>query len=317
MFRRTTYVKLEELLILSSMNNILIRSLVSFFLVVNIQIPACSQTDLRSDIIQLMKSIEGKVGVGVMHLETGDTLSINGNSHFPMQSVYKFHQALAVLHEVDEGRLSLETKVLIDKNDYIPNTWSPIATKYPQGNVELSIKDLISYTVASSDNNGCDVLFQRLGGPAEVNAYIVKIGIDEIAIKNTEREMHENWDAQFANWTTPRAMAKLLAIFYKGNVLSSNSTAVLKEIMEGTITGKNRIKGLLPQGTPVGHKTGMGGKGKIISAVNDVGVMKLPNGEHVSIALFITKTTESVETLEKLMAQISKRIFDYYSNGKG
>jgi beta-lactamase class A len=110
-------------------------------------------------------------------------------------------------------------------------------------------------------------------------------------------------------------MAKLLAMFYKGNVLSSNSTAVLKEIMEGTITGKNRIKGLLPQGTPVAHKTGMGGRGNIISAVNDVGVMKLPNGQHVSIALFITDTTESVETLEKVMAQISKRIFDHYSDG--
>ncbi len=285
-----------------------------FFIAIGSYIGAYSQADLRASIVQLIESADAKVGVGVMHLETGDTLSINGSRHFPMQSVYKFHQALAVLHEVDEGRLSLETKVLIDKNDYIPNTWSPIATKYPGGNVQLSIKDLISYTVASSDNNGCDVLFQQLGGPAEVNAYISKIGIDDIAIKNTEREMHEMWDAQFANWTTPRAMAKLLAMFHNGDVLLSNSTALLKDIMEGTITGKNRIKGLLPQGTVVAHKTGMGGRGDVISAVNDVGVMTLPNGQHVSIALFITDTTETVETLERLMAQISKKVFDYYSD---
>ena len=274
---------------------------------------AYSQTELRSDINQLINAVDARVGVGVVHLEKGDTLSVNGVGHFPMQSVYKFHQALAVLHEVDEGKLSLEAKVMIDKNDYIPNTWSPIATKYPNGNIYLTIKELISYSVASSDNNACDILFQQLGGPAKVNAYVAGLGINEIAIKNTEREMHENWNAQFANWTTPRSMAKLLALFYKGEIVSPKSTAALRDIMEGTITGTNRIKGLLPQGTPVAHKTGMGAKDDVISAVNDVGVITLPNGQHVCIALFITDTSEDVDTLEKLMAQISKKVFDFYS----
>ncbi len=277
-------------------------------------ITAYSQTELRSDIIQLIKAFDAKVGVGVMHLETGDTLSINGTGHFPMQSVYKFHQALAILEQVDKGRLSLDAKVMIDKRDYIPNTWSPIAKKHPDGNIYLTIKELISYSVASSDNNACDILFRQLGGPAKVNAYITNLGINEISIKNTEKEMHENWDVQFENWTTPRAMAKLLELFYKGDIVSAKSTAVLREIMEGTITGKNRIKGLLPQGTTVAHKTGMGGKADIISAVNDVGVMTLPNGQHVSIALFITDTSENADTLEKLMAQISKKVFDHYSD---
>jgi beta-lactamase class A len=71
----------------------------------------------------------------------------------------------------------------------------------------------------------------------------------------------------------------------------------------------------LPAGTTVAHKTGMGGKDDMISAVNDVGVITLPNGQHVSIALFITKTSESVETLERLMAGISRKVFDYYSTG--
>ena len=277
---------------------------------------AYSQTELRAEINRLINAVDAMVGVGVVHLEKGDSLSVNGVVHFPMQSVYKFHQALAVLHEVDEGKLSLETKVMIDKNDYIPNTWSPIATKYPNGNTYLTIKELISYSVASSDNNACDILFQQLGGPAKVNDYVTELGINEISIKNTEREMHENWDAQFANWTTPRAMAKLLALFYKGEIVSPRSTAALRDIMEGTITGKNRIKGLLPQGTPVAHKTGMGGRRDVISAVNDVGIITLADGQHVCIALLITETTESVETLETLMAQISKKVFDYYSNGK-
>lgn len=277
--------------------------------------PAYSQPDLRTIIEQLTETLDGEIGVGVRHLERGDTLSVRGDDHFPMQSVFKFHLALAVLHEVDEGRLSLDQEVLIKKGDYIPNTWSPIAAKHPEGNIHMTIQDLISYTVASSDNNGCDVLFGLLGGPDKVNTYIVGLGINDLAIKNTEREMHQSWDLQFKNWTTPMAMVSLLDMFYKGQVLSIKTTALLRKILEETVTGKNRIKGLLPVGTAVAHKTGMGERNGVIGAVNDVGVITLPNGQHVSIALFITKTSENVPTLEKLMAEISKKVFNYYSKG--
>lgn len=289
-------------------------SLLTFIMAVAITSAYC-QTDLRTVIEHLTETVDGEIGVGVRHLEKGDTFSVKGSGHFPMQSVFKLHLALAVLHEVDEGRLSLDEEVLVKKEDYIPNTWSPIAAKHPEGNIHLTIRDLISYTVASSDNNGCDVLFRLLGGPDKVNAYIVGLGINDIAIKNTEREMHQSWGLQFKNWTTPSAMVNLLDKFYKGQVLSSKATAFLKKILEETITGKNRIKGLLPAGTTVAHKTGMGERDGVLGAVNDVGVITLPNGQHVSIALFITKTTENVPTLEKLMAEISKKVFNYYSKG--
>jgi beta-lactamase class A len=277
--------------------------------------PAYSQTDLRMSIGKLIATVDGEIGVGIRHLERGDTLSVSGDDHFPMQSVFKFHLALAVLHEVDEGRLSLDQEVLVKKQDYISNTWSPIAAKHPEGNIYLTIRDLISYTVASSDNNGCDVLFGLLGGPDKVNAFIVGLGINDIAIKNTEREMHQSWDLQFKNWTTPVAMVNILDMYYKGQVLAPKTTAFLRKTLEETITGNNRIKGLLPVGTTVAHKTGMGERNGVIGAVNDVGVITLPNGHHVSIALFITKTSESVPTLEKLMAEISRSVFDYYSRG--
>ena len=279
---------------------------------------AYSQTDLRNSIAGLTKPVDAKVGVGVIHLESGDTLTINGNSHFPMQSVFKFHLSLAVLNAVDNGKLSLDQQILIHKDDYFPNTWSPIAKKFPDGDVNLTIRELVSYSVASSDNIGCDILFRLAGGPKTVEAYIHNIGITDVAIVNTEREMHQVWDLQFKNWTTPRAMAKLLDMFYKGNVVSRESTEFLNEVMENTITGVKRIKGFLPEGTKVAHKTGMGGHSEtgVLGAVNDVGVVTLPNGEHVAIALFITNTKESVVKLETLMAEISKKVFDYYTRGQ-
>ncbi|HZB13389.1 MAG TPA: class A beta-lactamase, subclass A2 [Chryseolinea sp.] len=277
-----------------------------------------AQENLRNDIAKLIKTVNGSVGVGVKHIESGDTLSVHGDVHFPMQSVYKFHLALAVLSEVDKGKLALDQKVFIRKEDFLPRTVSQIAEKYPDGNVELTTEDLLRYTVATSDNNGCDILFRLVGGPKKVDDYFRRtLAVKDLSIVNTEAEMHKDWDAQFNNWTTPRAMAQVLDRFYRKEILSPQSTDVLVKIMEATSTGKNRIKGHLPAGTVVAHKTGMGGNSAgVISAVNDVGIVTLPSGEHFAIALFISNPKDSVEELETVMAKISQLVFDYYTRSK-
>ena len=270
------------------------------------------QEKLRREIENIVHTINASVGVGIRHIESGDTLTIHGNDHFPMQSVYKFHLALAVLARVDQGKLSMDQKVFIRKDDYFP-THSPIAEKYPGGNVALTISELLSYTVSASDNNGCDILFKLVGGPKSVDTYIRGLGVGDIAIVNTEQEMHQRWDAQFNNWTTPQAMVQVLELFYQKKILTAQSRDLLVGIMEQTITGKKRIKGQLPAGTVVAHKTGMGGNDAgVISAMNDVGVVTLPSGDHFAIALFVSNPKDSIETVEAVMAKISKLVFDHY-----
>ena len=102
--------------------------------------------ELRRNIAQILDSKNAVVGVSVCGIENNDTLSINGDDHFPMQSVFKFHIALAILHEVDKGKFSLDQKIFIKKSDLLPDTWSPIRGKYPNGNVALSLSELLQYT---------------------------------------------------------------------------------------------------------------------------------------------------------------------------
>lgn len=279
---------------------------------------AIGQDEIKNEITQLINSAKAEVGVAIKHLEKGDTISFNGADRFPMQSVYKFHLALAVLHAVDKGKLSIDQQVYIRKEDLMPNTHSPIADEYPDGNVNLTIRQLISYTVANSDNSGCDILFRLVGGPPKVHEYIRELGVLGVAIANTENEMHQNQDLQYKNWTTPVAMVQLLDLLYRGKILLPSTLHVLLEIMENTNTGNKRIKGNLPMGTVVAHKTGTSGQNEkgVLGALNDVGIITLPNGQHVAIALFISNTKESMSTLEGLMAAISKNVFDHYLNLK-
>jgi beta-lactamase class A len=276
---------------------------------------AVAQRDtLTQRLARIAKSVPGKVGVAILGLEDRDTISIHGHSSFPMQSVYKFPLAMAILDRVDKGIFSLDQKIHVTKDDLRPNTWSPLRDKYPGGNVDVTLNELLAYTASQSDNNGCDILFRLLGGTDKADAYIHSIGIKEIAITATEERMQSQWDVQFTNVCTPTAMIGLLKIFYKGKGLSKSSRDLLWRWMTETTTGPNKIKGLLPSTAVVTHKTGMSGaKDGVIGATNDVGIVTLPNGKHFAIAVFVSNATASEADCERAIAKISRAAWDYFA----
>jgi beta-lactamase class A len=275
---------------------------------------AAQQQSLRADLEQIVKTADARVGIALLHLESRDTLSIHGKQHFPMQSVYKFPLAMAVLNQVDKGKLSLDQKVHIRKEDMLPNTWSPMAKKYPQGNADVPLSELIMHTVSLSDNNTCDMLFRMLGGPKSVERYVHGLGIKNIAIVATEEEMHRDWNIQFTNWCEPTAMVQLLDIFYKQKALSKVNNDYLWKWMVETPTGMHRLKELLPAGTVVAHKTGTDGPNAegVVGAINDAGIITLPDGKHIALVVYVSMLKDEKKA-EDTIARIAKACYDYYS----
>jgi len=269
---------------------------------------------LRKQIEQLIATKNARVGVSFSGIERKDTLTINGNSHFPLQSVFKFPIALKVLHLVDQKKLSLDQKIYIPKSDLLPDTWSPLRDKYPDGNVKIPLAEIIRFMVSESDNNACDILLRLVGGAKTVNDYIHELGIKNIAIRYNEEEMHREWNVQFSNWTTPVATTRLLKLFYDGKILSAKSYDFLWKVMCETSTGKERIKGQLPTGTLVAHKTGTSGTNAqgITAAINDIGIVRLPNGNHFVISVYVSNSKENTQTNEKIISDISKLVWDYF-----
>lgn len=278
---------------------------------------AFAQKDsLKQKIEEIISVKKADVGISIYGIESKDSLSINGNKHYPMQSVFKFHIALKILNLVDNGKLMLQQKVFIKKSDLLPNTWSPIREDYPEGNINLPLSEILKYTVSQSDNNGCDILLNLIGGPKIVNDYIHNLGIKDISIQANEEEMHKDWNIQFLNWTTPNAASDLLLLFFKKKILSKSSFDFLWKIMTETTTGKNAIKGQLPEGTLVAHKTGSSGVNDhgITAAANDIGIVKLPNGKHFIISIFVSNSKENFEANQKIISDIAKAAWDYFVN---
>lgn len=273
---------------------------------------------LREHIQTIVADKRAKVGVSIL-TDKNDTLSINGNDHFPMQSVFKFHIALTVLSLVDEGKLSLDQLITIKEDQLLPGLYSPLRDTYPKG-ATLKLSQILKYTVSKSDNVGCDVLLRLVGGPQVVEQYIRGKGFSDFSVKINEEEMQNNWDMQFLNWTTPITSSRILFLFYNkpNNVLSSGQHDFIWKLMTATETGKKRIKGHLPGGTVVSHKTGWSGTNKegITAAVNDVGIVFLPGGGYFIISIFITDSQEDLATNEGIIADIAKAAFDYLTGKK-
>jgi len=278
------------------------------------QLAFSQKDDFKKEIETIIAEAKGVVGVGIMDLKSRETLLINDNHKFPMQSVFKFPLAMAVLDQVDKGKIKLSEKVHITKQDLNPNTWSPIQKKFPEGNIDLTVAELLSYTVSQSDNNGCDILFKLVGGTKNVQSYVHGLGVKNIEIVATEEEMSKGWDVQFTNWCKPSAMLQLLDIMHQGNKLSKSSNDFLTKIMTETTTGPNKIKGLLPKDAVVAHKTGASGtndKG-ITAASNDAGIMTLPNGKHIAVVLYVSNSPADEKTRDGVMAKVAKAAWDYY-----
>lgn len=287
-------------------------------LLFSLQIHAQSMDSLRTNLENIVQSKDALVGIAITGIDKQDTLGINADHHLPMQSVFKVPIAIVMLSEIDKGNFELDQEIKITKKDMTPEIWSPIREKYPKG-VTLTIREILEYTLTLSDNIGCDVILKLLGGPQVVERYFTNMGFSDISIKINEKTMQSDWESQFRNWATPREINKILQTFYvnEKNLLSLEQYDFLWSTMISTNTGLNQLKGQLPKHTVVAHKTGSSGTHKktgITAALNDVGVILLPNGEYFVISVFVTNSKENQETNEKIIADIAKQAWDYFVN---
>ncbi|MSS72974.1 MAG: class A beta-lactamase, subclass A2 [Candidatus Latescibacteria bacterium] len=275
---------------------------------------ASSKGGVRGQIEQISRAAKGRVGVAATVLETGESVAFHGNERFPMQSVYKMPIGMAVLNQVDRGALQLDQRVRVEKNDFVTALqYSPIRDKYPQG-VELSVGDLLRFMVSESDGTACDVLLRLVGGAQVVTGYLRGLGVKGVVVATTEQEMGQDEAVQYRNWASPEAMVALLRALHEGRGLSEDSRALLLRRMTETTTGRRRLKGLLPAGTVVAHKTGtsrtMGG---LTRATNDVGLVTLPNGRHLAVAVFISDSMADEAAREAVIAQVARAVWDSWS----
>ena len=273
--------------------------------------------ELQKQTAEIAKEAKGTVGVFATVIETGQSVALNENAHFALQSVVKVPIAMAVLKKVEEGNLDLEEKIGVTKEDFVPSSMrSPIRNNNPNG-VELTIRELIRFAISESDGTASDVLQHRAGDAKGVQAYIDSVGVQGIHVERTHKEFGLDWNKQYDNWATPTAVADLLKKLLSADGISGENREILIRFMTESDNPTNRILAGVPLGTVVAHKTGTGGTlNGIAAATNDVGIITLPNGNHIVIAIFVGDSKANAPTRESVIAKITKAIFDKWSVAK-
>lgn len=117
---------------------------------------------LEQQLRAVVGSASSDVGVAALDLTTGESVSINGNTAFPMASTVKVAVAAAYLSQVDHGRRSLNDKIS-----------------------GQSAASLMERMMIHSDNHATDLLLRDLGGPSGLQDWIAFNGLYNLRVDRT------------------------------------------------------------------------------------------------------------------------------------
>ncbi|MBL8565198.1 MAG: class A beta-lactamase [Hyphomicrobiaceae bacterium] len=298
-----------------------------------------SAAGISARLERLVHGLAGRIGVAAQLIGGKEVMTVNGDEPFVMASTVKVAIAATVLDRVDKGELKLDQLIDITP-EMIAAGDNVIAQNFVHPGIRLSVANLVEAMITESDNTATDACYGLAGGPAAVTEWLSRVGIMKQRADRATAELMKDFyrlpapgtpsvvaevmrkDPTFASRlsdrnlefendprdnSTPMAMLQLLLAIDNGKALSPKSREFLLGSMSRTRTGKARLKGLLPKGVPVAHKTGtLGG------VANDVGYVTLPDGQRFAIAVFTSSSTTSEADRDRAIAEIARTLYDYF-----
>ncbi len=298
---------------------------------------------LQQDLSEIAQTFDGKVGIAVRQAGCDWVVGERLDQYFPQQSVSKLWVAISVLDAADRGELRLDEPITLRPEDQVvfnqPLRW----TVLKQGSLTLPAQQLMADALSLSDNMANDKLLWRIGGPDHVRAVLAQRGITGVRFGPGERLLQSHiagltWTPDLAigfNFETERAklpigLRKNLLVTYiddpldgatpagitgalgklaRGELLSPASTDVLLGIMQHSKSGPMRLKGAIPPGWTVYHKTGTGQElAGIATGYNDVAVFQAPDGTRYGVAVMIGETRLPIKARMEMMQAVSRAV---------
>lgn len=271
---------------------------------------------LADSISQIVAQCPGEVGVALI-VNSEDTVTVNDSNVYPMMSVFKLHQALAVGHRFDREALSLDSVLTLNRATLDPDTWSPMLRDHAESVISIPVSGLLRYALVQSDNNASNVMFRSLCPVEETDSFIsTVIPRNTFRIAHMEAEMAADHALACDNSTSPLGAAMLINRLFTDSVISPANQNFIRQCLGECVTGKDRIAAPLlgKEGVTIAHKTGSGfSEGGVLAAHNDVAYITLPNGVSYSLAVFVKDFKGNEPQASAVVARISRTVYDALS----
>lgn len=294
------------------------------FLLFSVVILSCSQKGgggepsqldgLRDTLTAVASRYPGEVGIALVTGE-GDTLTVNNEAKYPLMSVFKLHQAMALCDMLERQGSGLDTVVVIPAEQINPDTWSPMRDEHGLGPITLPVSELLRYTLMQSDNNASNYMFDNLLSVEATDRYAATlIPRESFCLTVTEAEMFDDHSLCYENRSSPLGAALLIERLCTDTAICTRDRDFIIRAMRECRTGSDRIVAPLAgkQGVTVAHKTGSGFRDPstgILTAHNDVAFISLPDGRHYSLAVLVKDFKGSEAEVSLAIAEVSAAVY--------
>lgn len=269
------------------------------------------KTGLEKELTAIADSAKGDVGIALIY--DGDTLTVNNDAIYPMMSVFKLHQAVALCRMFEENGTSLDSVMTLRRSGLDPDTWSPMLKDHSGEEISLPMRRLLEYTLIESDNNASNEMFVRLMSPAACDSVIAGIiPRGSFEIRFNEAEMQADHSRAYSNRTSPLGAAILIDRVFTDTLVGKDYQDFIKSALMRCQTGPDKISAALSEreGITIGHKTGSGYRDENgrLTASNDVAFVTLPDGRHYSLAVFVKDFDGTDAEAAAIIARISAAV---------
>lgn len=246
-------------------------------------------TDLES-------AYDARLGVYAVDTATGAEVVWRSDDRFAFASTMKALGAAALLDSV--GIAGLGTDVEIAAEDIV--SYSPQTKQHVGGT--MTVGELAAASVQQSDNTAANLVIERLGGPAALDAALFRLGDDTTEVTRTEPALNDTVPGDQRDTTTPRALTANLRAYVLGDILAGEERELLTTWLIDHSLGDTLVRAGTPKGWTVGDKSGAAAYG----TRNDVAVIWPPSASPIVIAVMSSRTEADADYDDALVAAAAR-----------
>ncbi|MCI7147601.1 MAG: serine hydrolase [Candidatus Fimisoma sp.] len=244
--------------------------------------------------------LRGKIGFYYENLETGETLTYNGDEVFKAASVIKLPVFMCVAKLVKEGQLSWDQKFLVREEDKMPSCGALLSLT---GDVEIDIESLCRLMITLSDNTAANMLMRAVGMER------LKENFEEMGLKKTvaERELFDSEGAArgLDNYICPSEIAMLLKKIYNREFVDEETSEKIENVLLLQQI-RHKIPGYIGRKKKIANKTG-----EDTGTTHDASVVFARS----PFVLVITSNDTDVPETERFIREIALELYE--ENGEG
>jgi len=208
---------------------------------------AVDEEELTAQTVQIIGDTKNQLAVYFLRPDREIEPFVYRSQQMAPASMIKLFVMAKTMQDVHDGKLSLDEKITIKKNDAVGG--AGVTTWYNAGE-QRTIEQLMTVMITDSDNTATNILIDRLG-KQNINQYLQQQGFDDTVLVY---KMMMGRKGKKKNLSSVRDIGRLLSRLYYHQLVGEQEDKLMLDILR-----QQHDKECFPAALPdyeIAHKTG-------------------------------------------------------------